>query len=176
MGLSLKFIVAAALGLAGPAMAQTVGSTATATAVATASVIQPISVTKTTDLAFGSFVRPATGANTVTISSTTGARSLTGGGNAALANSTTSRAAFTVGGEGAQTFSIALPPTVNMTRSGGTETLPVTLSASGPSGALNGAVGGNGTATFGVGGTLPLTSTVVGGSYSGAFDVTVGYN
>ena len=148
----------------------------TATATATASVIQPISVTKATDLSFGAFVRPATGANTIAINSATGTRSLTGGGNGALTASSTSRAAFTVGGEGAQTFSITVPPTVSITRAGGTETLPVTLSASGATGALSGTVGGDGTATFGVGGTLPLDSSVVGGSYSGAFDVTVGYN
>ena len=172
MKLSLKIIAAAALGLAGPAMAQS----STATATATASVIQPISVTKATDLSFGAFVRPATGANTIAINSATGTRSLTGGGNGALTASSTSRAAFTVGGEGAQTFSITVPPTVSITRAGGTETLPVTLSASGATGALSGTVGGDGTATFGVGGTLPLDSSVVGGSYSGAFDVTVGYN
>jgi hypothetical protein len=176
MKLSLQLASIAVLSLASPALAQTPGSTATASANATATVLQPISVAKSTDLAFGSFVRPATGANTIVIDPTSGARTLSGGGNASLATSTTSRAAFTVGGEGAQTFSITVPASVSMTRSGGTETLPVTLSASGPTGALSGAAGSSGTATFGVGGSLPLDNTVVGGSYSGAFDVTVGYN
>jgi hypothetical protein len=173
MRLSLKLIGAAALGLAGPAAAQT---TATATATATASVISPISVAKTTDLAFGSFVRPGSGSNTLIIDPSSGARTLSGTGNASLSTSTTSRAAFSVGGEGAQSFTITVPASVNMTRSGGSEILPVTLNPSITSGALTGAAGSTGTATFGVGGSLPLDNTVVGGSYSGAFNITVGYN
>ena len=167
----LPLVGLAALSLAGPAMAQAPGSTATVTSTASATVIQPISVAKTTDLAFGSFVRPGSGANAVVIDATTGARTLTGGGNASLASSTTSRAAFSVSGEGAQTFSITVPSTVTMLRSGGSETLPVTLTPSAPSGTMVG-----GSATFGVGGSLPLDNTVVGGAYSGNFNVTVGYN
>ncbi len=163
----------AALALAGPAVAQT---SATVSASSTATVIQPLSLSKTTDLAFGSFVRPATGTNNIVIDPGTGNRTLTGGGNATLATSTTSRAAFSVTGEGAQTFAITVPASVTIARSGGAETLPVTLTPSAATGTLSGSAGANGSATFGVGGSLPLDNTAVGGSYVGNFNVTVGYN
>jgi hypothetical protein len=167
----LPLIAVAALGLASSAQAQ-----ATASATATATVLTPISVSKTSDLAFGSMVRPGSGANTIVIDATTGTRTLTGAGNASLASSSPTRAAFSVGGDGAQTFAITVPSPVNITRTGGTETVPVTLSPSAATGLLSGPTGNSGTATFGVGGSLPLDTTVVGGSYTGTFNVTVGYN
>jgi spore coat protein U-like protein len=172
---SLHLIALAALTFAGPAMAQS-SATATASANATATVLTPISLSKATDLAFGAMVRPGSGANTIAIDATTGNRTLTGSGNASLAASAPTRATFSVGGEGAQAFSITVPSPVNITRSGGTETVPVTLNASAAAGLLSGSAGNTGSATFGVGGSLPLDTTVVGGSYTGTFNVTVGYN
>ena len=169
----LPLIAMAALGVAGPALAQ---GTATASASATATVLTPISVSKTSDLAFGAMVRPGSGSNTISIDAATGARTLSGSGNASLATSSPTRAAFSVGGDGAQTFSITVPSPVNITRTGGTETVPVTLSASAATGLLSGSAGNAGSASFGVGGSLPLDTSVVGGSYTGTFNVTVGYN
>jgi hypothetical protein len=169
----LPLIAVAALGVAGSALAQ---GTASASASATATVLTPISVSKTSDLAFGAMVRPGSGSNTIAIDPTTGARTLSGGGNASLATSSPTRAAFSVGGDGAQTFSITVPSPVNITRTGGTETVPVTLSASAATGLLSGSAGNAGSASFGVGGSLPLDTSVVGGSYTGTFNVTVGYN
>lgn len=139
-------------------------------------IIQPIALTKTTDLAFGSVVRPTSGTNTVAIDQATGARSLSGGGNAAAAPSTTSRAAYSVAGEGAQTFSITVPATFNMTRVSGSEILAVTLTSTATSGTLSGTLGSAGAATFGVGGSFPVATTTVSGNYTGTFDVTVAYN
>ena len=139
-------------------------------------IVQPIALTKTSDLAFGTVVRPTSGTNTVAINETTGARSLAGGGNAATAPSTTSRAAYSVAGEGAQTFSITVPSTFDMTRSGGSETLAVTLTSTATSGTISGSLGSAGSASFGVGGSFPVASTTVSGNYIGTFDVTVAYN
>jgi hypothetical protein len=154
-----------------PVLAQTTASQSTT---GTTKIVQAITLTKTTDLAFGTVVKPATGANSVLIDATTGARTLTGAGTAALTTSTTSRAAFSVGGEGAQTFSITVPATFNMTS--GANSLTVTLTTSAATGTLSGALGAAGTATFGVGGSFPIATTTVSGSYTGTFTTTVTYN
>ncbi len=163
-----------ALAAAQQASAQAVSATATASG--TATIAQPVTVVKNTDLAFGSLVRPSRGANTVTIDQSSGVRSLSGGGDASLAASTISRATYSVGGEGGASFSVTVPGSFTMTRSGGTETLPVSLTASTQSGSLGGSGGSAGSAAFGVGGSLPLSSATVPGNYSGTFHVTVGYN
>jgi hypothetical protein len=169
---TLPLFTFAALALASQASAQ-----ATASASATATVLTPISLSKTSDLAFGAMVRPSTGSNTITIDPTTGNRVLGAGGDASLSNTLSpTRAQFSVGGDGAQAFAITVPSPVTITRTGGLQTIPVTLTASASNSTLSGSVGGSGTATFGVGGALSLDSTVVGGSYTGTFNVTVGYN
>jgi hypothetical protein len=166
--LKLALAVAAVSAIAAPAMAQ---SSATQSTTASATIVQPITLAKDSDLAFGTVVKPTSGTNTITIDETAGTRTKSGGGDAALATSTTSRAAFTVGGESGQTFSITVPSTATMTRSGGSETLTVNLVKTGTSGTLSG-----GAATFGVGGNFDVASTTVSGAYSGAFNVTVAYN
>jgi len=168
---ALAAVVIAAV--AAPAMAQT---SATQSTSATVKIVQPITLTKNSDLAFGTVVKPTSGSNTVTISTSSDTPALTGAGDAALATSTTSRADFTVGGEGGQTFSITAPASVNMTRSGGSETLAVTLTKSAASGSLSGSIGSAGTASFDVGGAFTVNSSTVSGAYSGSFNTTVAYN
>ena len=69
-------------------------------------IVQPITLGKASDLAFGSIAKPSAGGNTITVDEVSGARSLSGGGDASLAASTASRAAYTVSGEGGQAFSV----------------------------------------------------------------------
>jgi len=174
---SLKWVIGASAALAMAQSAQAQTPSASATASGAAVVLQPITLVKNTDLAFGSLVRPSLGSNTVTIDATSGNRTLTGTGDASLAgNQTPSRATYSVGGEGGAAFSVTVPSSFVMTRQGGSETLPVALSASAVAGALSGSIGSNGSANFSVGGSLPLSSTTVAGDYTGTFDVTVGYN
>jgi hypothetical protein len=154
--------------ISGSAFAQ---ATATVTTTGSATIIQPITLTQGTGLAFGTIVRPGTGTGTVTIDSGTGARSVANG-VVGLA-STTSRAVYTVNGEGGATFSIAVPATFNLT---GPSTIPVTLTPTGSTGTLTNALGTAGTASFGVGGNFSVASTTVTGTYSGTYDVTVAYN
>lgn len=165
--------VVALSAFAAPAFAQ---NSATASTTGSVKIIQPLSLAKDTDLAFGSVVKPTTGSNTVAISASNGDRALSGGGDAALAPSTSGRATYTVTGEGGQTFSISAPSSFDMTRQGGSETLTVTLTKSAATGTLSGSLGSSGTATFGVGGSFAVASTTATGSYSGTFDVTVAYN
>lgn len=175
---SLSWVIGAsiALAMAQAAQAQTPTSASTS-ANGTAAVIQPVTLVKNTDLAFGSLVRPSLGSNTVTIDPTSGARSISGTGDAAPGSAlTATRATYSVAGEGGATFSVTIPRTFTMARVGGSETLPVSLTASAVSGALSGSNGSVGSANFSIGGSLPLSSTTVSGDYTGTFNVTVGYN
>jgi len=144
----------------------------------TATIFQPIQLAKNSDLSFGNIVRPISGDGTVTIDPASGNRTSTG----PLAiintgpNSTPGRASYTVTGEGGQSFSITVPASFNMTRQNGSETIQVTLSSTAGAGSLSGVLGTTGTATFGVGGTIPVTSGTASGAYAGNFVVTVAYN
>ena len=173
---SLKWVMgAAALASAHTAAAQP--NQASASAPGSITVIQPITLVKNTDLAFGSLVAPSNGSNTVTIDPSSGTRTISGSGDASLSTAVTaSRATYSVGGEGGIAFSVTVPSSFTMTRAGGVETLPVSLNASALTGALSGALGSSGGANFSIGGALPLTSSTVPGNYTGTFNVTVGYN
>ncbi len=169
---SLKILFATALvAIGAPAFAQASASQSTS---GTTKVLQAISIAKNSDLAFGTVVRPTTSSNTITINNTTGARTLTGAGDAVLVTSTSGRATYTVTGEGAQTFSISVPASFNMTS--GANTITVTPSASAATGTLSGTIGSSGTATFGVGGSFTIANTQATGSYTGTFSATVAYN
>jgi hypothetical protein len=156
--------------LATPALAQ---NSATATASGSATIIQPLTITKNNDLAFGAIVKPTTGTATVTINGSTGARTVTG---TAAANATgVSRAVFTVSGEGAQHFSITVPSTFSMT-SGANSLVVTTANPTGATGLLSGSIGSTGSLSLGVGGSFNLTSATASGAYTGTFTVTVAYD
>lgn len=177
----VRNILLASLAISAIASAAHAQASATSTTSASATIFRPITLTKDSDLRFGTIVRPATGSDTVTISSADGSRSLSTNNAVVLTSGihqAPTRATYTVSGEGGQAFSISVPPTFNMTRSGGAETLTITLTASAASGTLSGTLGSasSGTATFGVGGAMPITSTTASGAYSGTFVTTVAYN
>lgn len=166
---ALKVLLPLILTMAsGSAFAQ---ATASVTTTGSAAIIQPITLTPGTGLAFGTIVRPGTGTGTVSINETTGARTVANG-VVALA-STASRATYAVAGEGGSTFSIAVPANFNLT---GPSTIPVTLTPTGTTGTLSNALGTAGTAAFGVGGNFSVASTTATGTYSGSYNVTVAYN
>lgn len=146
---------------------------------ASVTIFRPISLTKHTDLAFGTVVRPATGQGTVIVA-TDGQRSVSGGvvGLTVGPSATFQAATFTVAGEGGQTFAITVNNSMIMTRNQGSETITVTLQRSAVSGLLSGSLGdaGNGTASFSVGGQIAVASNTASGSYSGTFNVQVEYN
>jgi hypothetical protein len=167
---ALKIAVAALCALAAPALAQ---NSATSTTTSSATVIQTITLTNNTLLAFGTVIKPTTTTTTVTIDPTSGARTFTGGDGVAGGSAASGRATYTVGGEGGQTFSINAP-SFNLTS--GANTLVVTTTTSAASGTLSGAIGSIGSATFGVGGSIPVTTTTTSAAYSGNLAVTVAYN
>lgn len=171
---------AAALAVAASASAACAQASATQATNSTGTIFQPILLAKNTDLSFGTVVRPVSGSGTVTIDATTGARTLSGSG--ALLNTgpnaAASRATYTVTGEGGQTFSITVPAQFDMTRTGGAQTLQVTLTPTATTGTLSGTLGAtaSGTATFGIGGVIPISNSTASGAYTGTFNVIVAYN
>lgn len=163
MNLSCRHIALALLALIGlsvlnPAQAQSTGS---ASASATIKVIQPIAISKTLDMAFGTLVR---GAGTVTISNA-GVRTA-GGGTTALGSTSASQAQFSITGEGAQSISVTVPATFSMTSGANSLTVTTTNDMTGSASAqtLSGSLGSQGSLTVNVGGSVPLTATTPTGS------------
>jgi hypothetical protein len=159
--------LAAAAGVASVAHGQT---SATATGAGSATVVEPFSANKISDLVFGTIVKPTTGTATVSVD-VSGSRSLTG----TVAVGGAGAARFQVLGQGGRAYSVTVPPSFNMTS--GTNTLVVTtVDNSGGGGALSGSLGAFSTATFGVGGAINLTTGTASGAYTGSFTVTASYN
>jgi hypothetical protein len=138
----------------------------------TATILRSMSITKTSDLVFGLVSTPLTGNGTVTVDPTTGVRTTVGA--TGFGATTPTRATFNVTGEGGQALSVTIPASFVMT---GPQSMTVTTSSSfAGTPLLSGALGSQGTFNFGVGGTIPVNSTTLNGSYTGNFTVTVAYN
>ena len=163
--------VSALTGLASTAYAQ---ANATASATGSATIIQPISITKTADLGFGTIVKPTTGAATVTVATTGNGRTVTGGGAVAADANGVSSASFTVYGEGNSAISVTVPGSFSMTA--GTNSLMVTTSNTGVTGNLSNAIGTQGSFVVGVGGQFTLQTDTASGAYQGSLLVSVAYN
>jgi hypothetical protein len=135
-------------------------------------VIRSIAIAKTSDMVFGKVIKPAVGSGTVSIDPASGVRTVTGGSG--VDTPTPTPAGFNVTGEGGQAFSIAVPATFQMT---GPQTLTVaTASSAVASPILSASLGSPGSYAFGVGGSFPISATMLSGDYSGSFTVTVSYN
>jgi hypothetical protein len=138
-----------------------------------AEVIRGLSIGKTSDLVFGSVVKPPSGSGAVVIDPASGARTLSGG-VVGIATPPPTRATFSVTGEGGQAISVTVPASFQMT---GPQVITVTTTHSVTGAAvLSGVLGAQGSYAFGVGGSAPITSVTPDGSYTGAFTVTVAYN
>jgi len=173
MKLVLKIAAVAALtALAVPARAQNSASSTTAT---TATVIRAITITPGgTALTFGTIVENGAGPGTAVVDATTGARSYTGGVTGTPGTSG-SNAVYTVGGEGGQAFSTTVPATFTLAGPS-SSSLTVTTSTTTLPTALSGSLGAAGTASFSVGGSIPILATTTTGAYTGNLTVTVAYN
>ena len=138
----------------------------------TATILRSMSITKTQDLVFGLVSTPTTGNGTVTVDPTTGVRTTVGA--TGFGTPTPTQATFNVTGEGGQAITVTIPATFVMT---GPQPMTVTTASSFTgSPLLSGALGSQGSFNFGVGGTIPVNSTTLNGSYMGNFTVTVAYN
>jgi hypothetical protein len=146
---------------------------ATASASSSATIVTPISISKTADMNFGNVAVSST-AGTVVLAPA-GTRTSTGGISLPATAGTVAAAAFTVTGQGAYTYAITLPSSALTITDGGTNSMTVSNFTSTPSstGTLS-----SGTQSVEVGATLNVGGSQAAGSYTSAtpFDVTVNYN
>lgn len=162
-----KFLIAAGAAALSAGIYSANVTAATATANATANVIEPLTITKTVDLNFADISHDG-GAGTVTVSS---GSIISATGTAQLLGGTASAAEFDVSGDGTRAYDITFPA-ASTTISNGTDSITINNfvdSASGSSALLGGAD------TFTVGATLNFVGTESSGSYTGTFDVEVNY-
>ena len=163
---------AAAAVLSAPAHA------AQATATASGTVVAPIAIAVSTNLAFGSFTAGAAGNVTV---STSGARTTTG---PILIGTGSSAARFNITGQANATYSIVHTGTTVLTNTtgGGGETMALSkfsdlTGANATSGdVLAGLLDGTGAQSLYVGGSLSVGAGQVPGLYTGNVIATVEYN
>jgi len=177
-----NFLVSAAVATAaiaaGTAALADAPNTQTATVSGAAKIIRPITISAAGSLDFGTIVKPRTGgtAGTVTISNASTA-TRTPSGDLVTVGSSFSRPVYTIGGEGAQNYSLVVPASFDMTGSaGGTLTVTLTPSMAAGNHTFTGTVGSGATDTLYMGASIPVSDTTTSGAYSGSFDVTVTYN
>ena len=168
-----NILIAAGAALAVSALATgalAAGSVST-TANATATVLSPVTITKTQDLAFGQVVRPSdANTNTVTLA-TNGAVTISGAGNGSVVNSPTTAAKFTITAPVATTYTTT--ESLTFTQAGLTSigpSLPVA-----ETGAL-GTIPVGGTQVIDYGGHFDMTAATTAQNYTGTLSVTVNYN
>jgi len=149
-----------------------VNAQSTASASASATIVTPISITKTVDLDFGNVA--ASGVAGTVVITPAGTRSTTGGVSLPVTPGTVTAASFNVAGQGNYTYAITLPASVTI--SSGANNMTVNAFSSNP--ATTGTLSAGGTQTIGVGATLNVNASQAAGTYTSAtpFDVTVNYN
>jgi hypothetical protein len=148
---------------------------ATATAAASATIITPITITKTADMNFGNVAVSAATAGTVVLAPA-GTRTTGGAGGVTLPSTTgtVAAASFTVSGQASYTYAITLPTSATITSSGNTMTVNGFTSTPSATGTLS----SGGTQTLTVGATLNVAAAQAVGTYTNAsgVPVTVNYN
>lgn len=144
-------LVAAVLALtAGEAAAQAEASVVTR---GSAAIMDPASITPGAELSVDPVATPKAGSKT------------------AKANA----GSYMLSGQGGETFNLAVPKSVKLTREGGSEEIELKLDAKGASGAFKGQEGAVADAEVGVAGSATVTSTAKGGVYRGEVPVTLTY-
>ena len=146
------------------------------TGTATVTILRPLTVTKNTDLKFGTVVEPAAGSATVTID-TTGTRTTTlvvGGAAVGVSD-------FTVAGEDGQAVTVSVPATFPINNTSGPGSLTVTTTGNTTNVGSHNLAGGTGLGSGGtldvkVGGQITVLNTTNSGLYSGTFTVSASYN
>ena len=154
------------LGLSTSSFAQSTSGAATASA----TLLVPISIAKTTDMNFGTLAVSAT-AGTVALDYANG---VTSTGGVKLFGGTPSTASFTVTGEGNKTFSISYPTTITLAGStSGSLIVDNIICDKGAIGTLE-----SGSLVLKVKGILNVPANSVAGTYTNSNDlkVTVNYN
>ncbi len=179
----IPLLVGALLGLSALALPATAFTGSTATVTARANVVAPISVTKTSDLAFG-FV--SAGAGVVTVA-TNGSRSVTGNAALVAGGPAATAARFDVKGSGSNSFSIDYAGSDTVLSNAAQDTMAIELiteAVGGTSPTGKAVTGSNaqagaldaGAAYIYVGAALTVGANQRPGLYSGSIRVSVAYN
>lgn len=160
-----KFIKAAVASsvLAASVMGAGAAHAATATADASANILEQIQINRTSDLAFGTIVT-GTAASTVAIAAD-GSRTC---GAGLVCSDTTTAAVFSVDGTTGRTVNVSSDASVTLTNTNGDD-MTASLSPSVSTILLDGTDG------FSVGGVLNVGASQADGLYEGTFNVTVNY-
>jgi hypothetical protein len=157
--------VAAGTALAAVTLGATSANAATATANATANIVQAITITETSDLDFATIV-PGAAASTVQVS-TGGVRTC---GAGLTCSGTHTAGAFTVTGTANQPVAYGVDASTTLTSGANSMSLTgLTLSAA------TGTLSAGGTDTFTVGGTLNVGASQAAGVYNGTYNVSANY-
>jgi hypothetical protein len=128
-----------------------------------------MTLTNPTALAFGSF--SSTVGGVITVDHTSTAIATSGDAGITIVPGGSNAAVFTVHSTAAGSYSVSTIAAVNLTRTGGSEIMPVTFTHSAP-----GTFDASGNNTLYVGGSLTVSATQVPGSYVGTYDVTVNHD
>ncbi len=152
-----------------PAMA---AAPVTKQANAQAKIFRPLTLTKNTDLDFGTIVIAGTSFTGEDVHvDQSGAVATCGGGTNLVCSDPTTAANFTVIGTNNQTVTLTVPATVTLNGSNGGS---LDMAVDAPASVALGASGNSGV-DFGIGGTLTIDSSTVDGVYTAQFDVTAEY-
>jgi spore coat protein U-like protein len=175
---TLKLALIAATALATAAWSGA-ASAAVANGSATATVVSPITITKTADLSFGRFI-PSAALGTVAVN-TDGTRSFTGGVVLSTGGTAAAAAKFDITGQASSTYTIAYSAGVSLTNgTGGSMALTQVSDLAGTGGALatvaTGTLSAGGAQSLYIGGTLAVAANQAAGNYTGAISATVDYN
>ena len=159
-----KFIKAALASsvLAASVMGANAAHAATASADASANILEQINVTKTSDLDFATILT-GTSASTVVVSPA-GVRTC---GTGLVCTDPVTAAAFDVTGTATQTVDVSADSSVTLTSGANSMTASLVTDVA--------TIVLDGTDSFSVGGTLSVAANQADGAYSGTFDVTVNY-
>ena len=167
-----KFAAIAALLISATPAAAAIN--ATASAEARGLVLQPLTLTKVSDLDFGTIIASAT-AGTVSIDADTGARS-SSGGITEVPTAPGGRAEFAGAGTTGQVVLLTLAaPTLLVSTSNAADTLAVTSLVLDAGGSTNRTIGVTQAFSVGVGGNFAIAASQANGLYTAQFDLTASY-
>ncbi|NTW82916.1 MAG: DUF4402 domain-containing protein [Chlorobiaceae bacterium] len=150
--------------------ANEVQAASTASAVASATIVEPISITDVGDLAFGT-ISPGSNNGTVTV---TPSNRVSSSGDLSLVSSNRSSAKLEIKGQSNMAFTVIMPTSATISIAGNPDATPMTIDSF-TSNISSGTIQNDGSSSLNVGGTLHVPSNQAPGTYTGTFSVTVSY-
>ena len=143
---------------------------------AAATVVQPLTITSTSTLNFGSFVAGATAGSVIVSSSGTYTRSATGGVKLVNSNNGSFSTINVSGAVGTNYWINTLPADVKLINSTGGATMTISsFTTNLPSGTARASITDSGNGSFQIGGTLEVGINQPSGIYSAVIPITVNY-